>query len=218
MRYFYIIFGFIVVTTVAILGLRGTKFTSTPLYIFPDMVWQFKFKPQGENHFFEDERDDRPVVPGTVVRGYGWNIPEVFSSELEYAPAENPELFSGKNEDGNWLEEFPIEVNHELMELGQKKFNTFCYVCHGKSGDGNGITKQYGMVATPSYHDERLIKMAHGEIFETITNGKGQMGAYGAKLSPKERWAVIAYVRALQRSNEATIQDVPVEFRTELGL
>lgn len=218
MRYFYIIFGFIGVTLVAILGLRGTKSTRTPLYIFPDMVWQAKYKPQGENHFFADERNDRPVVPGTVVRGYGWNIPEVFSPDLEYLPAENPGLFSGKNEDGEWLQEFPIEVNHELMELGQKKFNTFCYLCHGKSGDGNGITKQYGMVATPSYHDERLIKMAHGEIFETITNGKGQMGAYGSKLSPKERWAVIAYVRALQHANEAKIEDVPVEFRAELGL
>lgn len=218
MRYFYIIFGFICVTVVAILGLRGTKSTKPPLYIFPDMVWQSKYKPQGENQFFADQRDARPVVPGTVVRGYGWNIPEVFSSDLEFMPAENPGLFSGKNQNGEWLEEFPIEVNHELMELGQKKFNTFCYLCHGKSGDGNGITKQYGMVATPSYHDERLIKMAHGEIFDTITNGKGQMGAYGSKLSPKERWAVIAYVRALQFANEATIEDVPVEFRAELGL
>lgn len=218
MRYFYIIFGFICVTVIAILGLRGTKSPRTPLYIFPDMVWQAKYKPQGENHFFADERDDRPVVPGTVVRGHGWNLAEVFSSDLEYLPAENPGLFSGKNKEGEWLEEFPIEVNHELMELGQKKFNTFCYLCHGKSGDGNGITKQYGMIATPSYHDERLIKMAHGEIFETITNGKGQMGAYGAKLSPKERWAVIAYLRALQRANEATIEDVPVEFRAGLGL
>lgn len=218
MRYFYIIFGFICVSVVAILGLRGTKFTKTPLYIFPDMDWQAKYQPQGENHFFPDERDDRPVVPGTVVRGYGWNLPEVFSSDIEYMPAQNPGLFSGKNQNNEWLEEFPIEVTHELMELGQKKFNMFCYLCHGKSGDGNGITRQYGMVATSSYHDERLIKMAHGEIFNTITNGKGQMGAYGSKLTPKERWAVIAYVRALQRAYTATIEDVPVEFRAELGL
>lgn len=218
MRYFYIIFGFICVSTVAILGIRGTKFTQTPLYIFPDMDWQAKYKPQGENHFFADGRDDRPVVPGTVVRGYGWNAPEVFSSDIKYMPAQNPGLFSGKNEQGEWLEDFPIEVNNELMEEGQKKFNTFCYLCHGKSGDGNGITKQYGMIATVSYHDERLINMANGEIFNTITNGKNQMGAYGSKLSPKERWAVIAYVRALQRAHMATITDVPVESRAELGL
>ena len=142
----------------------------------------------------------------------------MFSADIEYMPAQNPGLFSGKNEEGGWLEEFPVQVNHELMALGQEKFNTFCYLCHGKSGDGHGITKQYGMVATATYHDERLIKMANGEIFNTITHGKGQMGAYGSKLSPKERWAVIAYVRALQRMNMATIEDVPVEFRAELGL
>lgn len=218
MRYFYIIFCFIGISIISILGFRGSKFTKTPLYIFPDMDWQAKFQTQGENSFFADERDERPVVPGTVLRGYGWNIKEVFSSEMAYAPSENPGLFSGKNEKGEFLSEFPLVVNHELMELGQKKFDTFCYLCHGKSGDGNGITKQYGMVATPSYHDERLISMPAGEIFDTITNGKNQMGAYGSKLSPKERWAIVAYVRALQLAQNATVEDVPVEFREKLGL
>lgn len=216
MRYFYIIFGFVCVGIVSILGFRGVKFRETPLYIFPDMDWQAKFQTQGENSFFADGRDERPVVPGTVVRGYGWSIQEVFSSDIVYAPAKNPSLFSGKDEKGGFVSEFPIEVNHELMELGQNKFNTFCYLCHGKSGDGNGITKQYGMISTPSYHDDRIRTMPDGEIFDTITNGKNLMGAYGSKLSPRERWAIIAYVRALQRAHNATIEDVPAEFREKL--
>lgn len=217
MRYFYIIFGFICVAVVSILGFRGVKFTQTPLYIFPDMDWQAKFQTQGENTFFQNGMDERPVVAGTVVRGYGWNIGEVFSSDLSYAPAENPSLFTGKDAQGEFVKEFPVEVNHELMELGQKKFDTFCYLCHGKSGDGNGVTKQYGMISTPSYYDDRLRTMADGEIFDTITNGKNLMGAYGAKLSPRERWAVVAYVRALQRAHNAQIEDVPEEFREKLN-
>lgn len=216
MRYFYIIFIFVCVGVVSILGFRGMKFEKEPLYIFPDMDWQEKYQPQGENGFFADRRNDRPVVAGTISRGNAAQMVEVFSADIEYAPAKNPSFFSGKDEAGNWIKEFPLEVTHELMELGQEKFNTFCYACHGKSGDGNGITKKYGMVATSSYHDDRIKEMAIGEIFNTATHGFGQMNGYGTKLSPRERWAVILYVRALQRVQDAKIEDVPEEFRAEL--
>ena len=218
MRYFFIIFTFVCVGVVSILGFRGMKFTNEPLYIFPDMDWQAKYQPQGENNFFSDGRNDRPVVPATVARGNDLGLKEIFSAEYEYAPAKNPGLFSGKAENGEWLTEFPIEINHELMEVGQAKFNIFCYTCHGYSGDGNGITKSYGMVATPSYHDDRIREMAVGEIYNTATHGKGQMNGYGAKLRPEERWAIVAYVRALQLSQNAKLQDVPQEFRSELEL
>jgi len=216
MRYFYIIFFFVLLVLVSVLGFRGQKSSKPPLYIFPDMDWQAKYQPQGENAFFKDGRNDRPVVEGTIVRGYGWDINEVFSPEFTYAPALNPSLYSGKDEKGNYITDFPLEVNKEVMALGQQKFNIFCIICHGASGDGNGITKKYGMVATASYHDDRLRNMAIGEIFETITQGKGQMGAYGYKLNPEERWSVIAYVRALQRSQNAKLEDVPAEHQGQL--
>jgi len=218
MRYFLGIFVFICVAIVAILGFRGTKFTKPPLYIFPDMDWQQKYKPQGENHFFNDERDDRPVVAGTIPRGYSWEMKKVFSKDYEYALALNPSLYTGKDEKGDWIKEFPVEVNHDLMALGQKKFTCFCMVCHGASGDGNGITREYGMIATASYHVDRLREMAIGEIFNTVTDGKGQMNSYADKLSPYERWAVIAYVRALQRAQHASIENVPQAHRAALGL
>ncbi|OIO59654.1 MAG: cytochrome C [Verrucomicrobia bacterium CG_4_10_14_3_um_filter_43_23] len=218
MRYFLAIFAFLCIATIAVLGFRGDKFKKTPLYIFPDMDFQAKYQPQGKNHFFADMRDDRPVVQGTVVRGYGWDTQQVFAGDYEYAPAKNPSLFSGKNAEGEFLTTFPIPVDHKLMQLGQDKFNIFCIVCHGAAGDGEGITKQYGMISTPTYHDKRLRDMPIGEIFNTITNGKGLMNSYADKLSPQERWAVIAYVRALQRAQNASIEDVPGEFREDLGL
>jgi len=216
MRYFYAIFALICILTVSILGIRGTKFSKTPLYIFPDMDWQSKYLPQRGNTFFKDKRNDRPVVPGTVMRGYSSETKKVFSEDYAYAEATNPALYSGKDETGDWLKNFPIEVTHELMELGQKKYTIFCQVCHGASGNGQGITRSYGMIATASYHDDRLRDMAVGEIFNTITHGKGQMNSYADKLSPEERWAVIAYVRALQKSQNAKIEDVPEQFRGKL--
>ncbi|MEO0795743.1 MAG: cytochrome c [Verrucomicrobiota bacterium] len=179
---------------------------------------QAKYKPQGENEFFADRRDDRPPVPGAVLRGYNWDVKEVFDGEFQFAKAENPPKFTGKNAEGEWITEFPIEVTYDLMQTGQQKYEIFCLPCHGQIGDGNGITKKYGMVATPTYHDARLRDMAIGEYFNTITYGKNLMGAYGMKLNPEERWAVIAYVRALQLSQNATADDVPAQFRKELGL
>lgn len=218
MRYFFIIFTFICVLVVSVLGFRGCKSKNSPLYIFPDMDWQDKYQPQESNAFFSDGRNDRPVVPGTVARGSAAEMLKVFSEDYEFDKAKNPSLYSGKDEKGEWLTEFPLEVDNELMELGQAKYGIFCVVCHGASGDGNGITKKYGMIATASYHDDRLRNMAVGEIFNTITNGKGQMLSYADKLSPRERWGVIAYVRALQRSQHATAEDVPQEFKSNLGL
>lgn len=218
MKYFVSIFVFVCITVVSILGFRGTKFTKTPLYIFPDMDIQAKYQPQGKNDFFANQSNDRPVVAGTVMRGYGSENKEVFNKDYVYAPALNPSLYSGKDEAGDFISEFPLEVTNEIMELGRDKYSIFCMVCHGASGDGNGITKQYGMVATASYHDDRLRSMPIGELFDTVTNGKKTMLPYADKLSPAERWAVIAYVRALQRSQNAEIADVPEEYRAKLGL
>lgn len=106
----------------------------------------------------------------------------------------------------------------KLLARGRDRFTIYCAPCHGRVGDGNGITKRYGMGATPTYHDDRLRAMAEGEIFNTITNGKNNMNPYADKLTPEDRWAVIAYVRALQRAQNSSVADVPREHRAELGL
>ncbi|GAB4274426.1 MAG TPA: cytochrome C [Opitutae bacterium] len=218
MRYFLAIFGLSCLAVLSFFGLRGTKSTKPPVYVFPDMDFQAKYLPQGENDFFANQMDDRPVVQGTVARGYEWNVKKVFSENFAYAPDQNPALYSGKDISGEWYRGFPVPVTNELMELGQQKYAIFCAVCHGALGDGNGITKQYGMIATPTYHDDRLRDMAEGEIFNTITHGKNTMNPYADKLTPEERWAVILYVRALQQARNASLNDVPTEYRSKLGI
>ena len=109
----------------------------------------------------------------------------------------------------HWGTGIPVEVTRELMERGQQRFNITCAMCHGAAAAGNGITKQHGLATVVSLQDERIRKMSDGEIFNTITNGKNTMMAYGPNIIVADRWAIIAYLRALQRSQNAAIADVP---------
>ncbi|HTJ78814.1 MAG TPA: cytochrome c [Rariglobus sp.] len=214
MRYVYLATFFIAVLTVSILGFRGSISTRTPIELIPDMDHQAKYKPQAPSLFFADGRADRPLPAGVVAYGRGDEKPDAGFLRSDDA------LYLGKNPDGSWVSGFPksVTVDARFMARGQGRYEIYCTPCHGALGDGNGITKQYGMGATPSYHDDRLRQMADGEIYNTITNGKGNMLSYADKLSPEDRWAVIAYVRALQRAENGTAEDVPPSHKSELGL
>jgi len=210
MRYAYITLAILCVVLVALFGFRGTTFTAPPRQVlpnalFPQMTIQAKYKPQSTSRFFADGRADRPLPAGVVSRD------TIVDDDI---------LASGKTANGEFLHGLPdaITIDARLLARGQDRFNIYCQPCHGALGDGQGITKRYGMGATPTYHDDRLRKMPEGEIFNTITNGKGNMLSYADKLTPQDRWAVIAYVRALQRAEQATPDDVPAEHRMELGL
>lgn len=210
MRYAYYTLAFLVLLTVSIMGFRGMVSTEAPIVVFPDMDFQAKYKPQAASKFFADGRADRLPVAGTVPfgRSAGQADPTFLrTDDFRYA---------GKAADGSFARGFPGPVDEAFIRHGQQRYTIYCQPCHGALGDGQGITKPYGMVATPSYHDDRLRQMAEGEIFNTITNGKNTMMPYGDKLSPDERWAVIAYVRALQRAHHATLDDVPLEQRAAL--
>jgi mono/diheme cytochrome c family protein len=205
MRYVYYVFFFVCVATVSVMGLRGSRSTRPPLEVFPDMDRQPKYLPQSESAFFADGRTDRPLPAGVVARG-----------DLRA----DDEEFAGKSTDGKFINHFPseIKVDAQLLERGRDRFTIYCAPCHGALGDGNGITKQYGMGATPSYHDDRLRNLADGDIFNTITHGKNTMLPYADKLIPEDRWAVVAYVRALQRAQLGTVNDVAPAHKSELGL
>ncbi|QXD22903.1 cytochrome c [Opitutia bacterium ISCC 51] len=202
MKYFLFIYALAVISVVSILGFRGTTFTEPPLEVFPDMDDQSKYKPQGTSAFFADGRTDRIPVTGTIARG---NL-----KDDEF-------LHFGKDGDA-WAKGFPMPVTSELIELGAAKYQIYCTPCHGGTGDGNGVTKFRGMVVTPTYHDDRLRDMPEGEIFNTVSNGIRLMGGYADKLSTEERWAVIAYMRVLQRAQNASVEDVPQANRKDLGL
>ncbi len=208
MRIFFAILAFCLVALVSILGFRGSTFERPPIEIFPDMVRQSKYKAQSESAYFEDRRTDRPVPPGTVHR--------------QYEPGDDDRLeddhFRTGRVDGEYAEGFPMIVSRSMMQRGQDRYRIFCGSCHGGTGDGQGITVEYGMVGVPDFHTERLYRMSEGEIFEVISDGRGLMGAYKDKLTAEDRWAVIAYMRALQRARLGTEDDVPGAMKAELGL
>ena len=200
MRNVYLVTAFVCVLIFSIFGLRGTKFTSPPIDVFPEwafpgMKYQPKFRPQSSSQFFADGRADRMPVEHTVQRGM---------------LREDDHLYRGKNAAGAFAAGFPaaLTVDVKFIERGRDRYAIYCTPCHGTLGDGNGITKRYGMGATPTYHDPRLRAMAEGEIYNTITNGKNTMLPYADKLAPEDRWAVIAYVRALQRAQQGAAADV----------
>lgn len=219
MRYAYYTLAFLVALLVSVMGYRGLTSTRPPIEMFPDMDHQAKYKPQAESKFFADGRADRPIPAGAVPYGRQTERRDKEGRVIGFADPDflkaDDAHYAGKNADGSFVKGFPagLEFNEAFVRRGQNRYQIYCAPCHGALGDGNGITKSYGMVATPSYHDDRLRGMPEGEIFNTITNGKNTMGSYADKLSPDDRWAVVAYVRALQRSHHATVDDVPLELR-----
>ncbi|MEI6463587.1 MAG: cytochrome c [Verrucomicrobiota bacterium] len=201
MRNVYLVTLFVCVLVVSVLGFRGTTFTLPPMDVFPEwafpgMKHQPKLRPQGDSAFFADGRADR-LPPPHVVR-----------SDLPLRDDEH--LYLGKLADGSFAPEIPskIKVDVKFIERGRDRYQIYCLPCHGAAGDGNGMTKRYGMGATPTYHDTRLRTMPDGELFNTISVGKNTMLPYADKLIPEDRWAVIAYVRALQRAQQGTAADV----------
>jgi len=216
MRTAYLLAAFAAVLTVSILGLRGRRFSQPPMDVFPEwafpgMKYQPKLTQQTPSAFFADGRSDRPAPAHTVAASFGPAAQPLRSDDF---------LYQGRAPDGSWARGFPpsLRVDMRLLERGRDRFTIYCSPCHGALGDGNGVTRAYGMGATASYHDDRLRQMAEGEIFNTITNGKGQMNPYADKLPPADRWAVVAYVRALQRARAGTAADVPADHRGELGI
>jgi len=229
LRAFFVIFILCTIATLAVLGFRGQKGTQPPFEVFPDMVRQPKVRAQAPLDFFADGRGPRLPVAGTVPVGYEMPKPKTESSPPGMAGGDAPEeahmriAFSAGTDYFNtgkmgdqWGTGIPLPVTRELMERGQQRFNITCAMCHGAGAAGNGITKQYGLATVISLQDDRLRKMSDGEIFNTITNGKNTMMAYGPNIVVTDRWAIIAYLRALQRSQHATIADVPENQRAEM--
>ena len=215
MRIFLAIFILTIVAVLSIFGLRGSKSTKPPIEIFPDMDHQARYKPQGANSFFSDGRDDRPIPANTVARGNYFNQSEVFSSDFSDSNLGNTVFNRGKDVNGNFVKKIPLEITYELMETGRQKYEIFCISCHGAAGDGNGVTKRYGVLAA-SYHDDRLRDVEDGYIYDVITNGKNLMYGLKDRMTLEECWATVLYVRALQRSQNSKVEDLSAAQRTNL--
>lgn len=213
MRTYSIIAGCIVLVLLAmpfliIAKTRVTKADRTRFHVVFDMDVQPKYKSQQENTLFADRRAMRPLVPGTVARG------RLFTDEHFYQGKVN----------GEWATEFPMKLTMPILEKGHKNYQIFCAPCHGLDGYGNGIVNvraerlEEGTWTPPtSMHSETVLERPVGHLYNTLTNGIRNMPAYAQQIDPQTRWAIIAYVRALQASQRASIEDVPQEYRDELN-
>lgn len=222
LRYFFVSLGLVIVAVVAIAGFRGQTSTKPPLQIFPDMDHQAKFQAQMPSQFHADGRAARKPVPGTVPLGY--NLPgsylqngasnsPIASASPNFSSA--PDYFHTGIIDGKYGDGIPFEVTPAVMERGKERYTINCAVCHGALGNGAGIVSNYGM-NPQNLQLEAFRKQPDGQIFRTITEGKNTMGSYGAQITVEDRWAIVAYVRALQRSQNAALADVPEASRAAL--
>jgi mono/diheme cytochrome c family protein len=212
MRYFLLAFVFVCAAVVSIAGFRGSASRRPPIEIFPDMDRQPKLRPQTAAGFFNNGMSSRLPVAGTIARSQPYQMGDQVVYPFEDTPV-NSGRITGTT---NFVETNPLPITAELLKRGRERFQIYCQPCHGAGGDGKGITSKYGMVNIANFHDQRLVVMPDGEIFNTITHGKNLMGAYGPNVAVLDRWAIIGYVRVLQRSRLATTNDVPEQLRSAL--
>jgi mono/diheme cytochrome c family protein len=196
---------------VGILGLPGRVSHKPPVEIysdryFPGMDRQPKLRPMEPNTFFSNGVSSQLPPAGTVAR----SEPIQTAAGEVYAFEDSPVNTGRITGTTNYVETNPLPVTQALIERGHERFDIYCAPCHGRLGDGNGITKKIGvMPAVANLHDKRIVEMADGEVFNTITYGKGLMGAYGPLLPVPDRWATVAYLRALQLSWLGAKDDLP---------
>jgi mono/diheme cytochrome c family protein len=166
-----------------------------------DMQDQPKFKPQRGSDFFADGRSNRPEVEGTIARG-----------SLD----EDTAYYDGKDAQGNDIAEFPLAVDKAFIERGQQRYDAYCSPCHGRIGNGLGMIVRRGFKQPPSYHIDRLRNAPVGHFYDVITNGYGAMLNYAAQVQVRDRWAIVAYIRALQYSQNANVNDLSADARVKV--
>jgi mono/diheme cytochrome c family protein len=165
-----------------------------------DMQDQPKYVPLRESTFFGDSRSARPLVEGTVARGHLRDDALMYTGRPGKADATV----------------FPFPIDARVMARGQERFNIFCSPCHGRTGQGDGMVVRRGYRRPPSYHQDRLREAPVGHFFDVITNGFGAMPDYASQIAAADRWAIVAYIRALQLSEHATLADVPAGERDRM--
>jgi len=173
---------------------RGCTSSRPPIHLNPSMDDQAKVLPQTASPFFFNGSSMREPVPGTVALD---------------GLKENAAFFTGKGADGQFVATIPVTGGDALLERGHQRYAIYCQPCHDSRGDGQGILFQRGNVPTGNYHTEKILKYTDGEIFDVITNGRGLMAGYRWPIPPSDRWAIVAYVRELQRSRLARAANAP---------
>jgi len=188
---------------VALLFLSGCSSVQRvpPVEVWDDMKRQPKFKPQMQNDLFADERDSRRPPEGVVARGH-------LAEDSVYNTGMDGEMYVGKN---------PAPVTMDLLKHGQMRFATYCSPCHDRTGSGQGIVPLHAPSWQPAnLMEDRVVQFSDGEIFNVVSNGRRTMPAYKYQVSVEDRWAIIAYLRVLQRAAHSSVNDVPADHRSDL--
>jgi len=184
-------------------GCRGDISAEPPIHMPPwdDMYTQKKFHPQGESALFDDKRAMRPTVDGTVASGH---------------LREDDAFYRGKNADGTFLAKAPMKVTEKTLARGQERFNIYCAPCHDRSGGGRGLVVQRGFHLPVNLASDHTRSVGDGELFEYITKGIRNMPAYGQQIPEEDRWAIVTWVRVIQHSQYASLDDVPAVSRDKI--
>ena len=213
MRYVLIGIAMMVFLVVSLAGFRGDISRKAPIELIADMDRQPKLRPLEPNSFFANGMSSQPLVKGTVRQSEA--IPLADGSDVYPFETEHPAVSGLQTGTTNAVANIPLEVNMELMERGREKYTISCVPCHGGQGDGNGVVKYFGISAVKSLHDPDVVKQSDGDIYRTITVGKGVMKGYANTLSIEDRWAIVAYARALQLSRLGTEDEVPTRLHVK---
>lgn len=194
----------------ALTGCRGMRSERPPIHPNLNMDFDEGFRSQRANPFFEDGASMRQPVPGTVARN-------------RLRTTENAPFMLGRTADGGYVGELPVAITEALLERGQERYEIFCSVCHGGTGDGLGIImtgnggQGFGYVPAPTFHSDFLRAAPDGYLYDVIANGIRNMPGYRHQIAPADRWAIVAHMRALQLSQNADADAVPAQERGQIG-
>ena len=220
LRIFFSIFGFVAAAVILIAGVRGQKFSEPPIQIVPDMKHQSKYITQHPSDLFADGRGDRRRIYGTIPVGY------VVPGKYYQTGVNNLTVSSGfanspTYKDTGIIGEFygdgiPLEITKKFLERGQERYNIHCSICHDKAGTGMGVVKSLGLATVASLQNDLIKQQPDGQLFNTITHGKGTMGAYGPNIAVDDRWAIVAYLRVLHISQGSKAEILPASEREKI--
>lgn len=192
-------------------GCRGQKSQEPPILPIQNMVEQTSYGPQSKNNFYKDGMAMRPPVEGTVAQGEAKINKPLYEGLEENSTIQSPV----------WVKKIPIKLTDKVLKRGQEEFNVFCAPCHGDAGNSDGLVTQRagGSIRPSNLHDKERLSLPVGKIYDAVRNGVNNwnMPGFAAQMSVEDRWAVVAYVRALQKSRQATLEDIPKDVQVKNG-
>lgn len=195
----------LLLSLIMIVSCRGWRSEKPPVHLNPNMDFNPKYKAQSNPY-------DSPT--GAIPWGdhHSFSKPNERGDIIEL----NTVLHDGKNDNGTWVKRIPFEVNYSFMHRGRERYEIYCTPCHGADGSGRGSVTQRGWFMPAKYWEPRILAYTDGELYDIVKNGKNSMPGYWKQIEMEDRWKIVAYIRALQKSHTSNINDVPEERRAEI--